>query len=320
MYGVIMAGGRGTRLQPLTDHRPKPMVPLLGRPVIDYVKDAMLRAGVNELVVTTGYRGDDLEAHVQTWTEDGVRARVNPEDTPMGTAGSVRLLADVLTSTFLVGSGDGISTLDLEALLAHHRASGAALTIGLVEVDDPSSFGIVGLGTSNEADVDGDLRRGYVRRFAEKPAPEEAFSRLINAGVYVIEPEALAMVPAATKYDFSRDLFPAMLEAGLPIAGLMLEGLWFDIGEPHHLLDAQAALLGGSDAFLHPGASVDASANVRSSLLMDDACVHAGAHVESSILGVGAVVEEGVTLERCVLGDGVRVNKGEHLVDVRRAA
>ena len=320
MYGVIMAGGRGTRLQPLTDHRPKPMVPLLGRPVIDYVKDAMLRAGVNELVVTTGYRGDDLEAHVQTWTEDGVRARVNPEDTPMGTAGSVRLLADVLTSTFLVGSGDGISTLDLEALLAHHRASGAALTIGLVEVDDPSSFGIVGLGTSNEADVDGDLRRGYVRRFAEKPAPEEAFSRLINAGVYVIEPEALAMVPAATKYDFSRDLFPAMLEAGLPIAGLMLEGLWFDIGEPHHLLDAQAALLGGSDAFLHPGASVDASANVRSSLLMDDACVHAGAHVESSILGVGAVVEEGVTLERCVLGDGVRVIKGEHLVDVRRAA
>ena len=117
-----MAGGRGTRLQPLTDHRPKPMVPLLGRPVIDYVKDAMLRAGVNELVVTTGYRGDDLEAHVQTWTEDGVRARVNPEDTPMGTAGSVRLLADVLTSTFLVGSGDGISTLDLEALLAHHRS------------------------------------------------------------------------------------------------------------------------------------------------------------------------------------------------------
>ena len=320
MYGVIMAGGRGTRLQPLTDHRPKPMVPLLGRPVIDYVKDAMLRAGVNELVVTTGYRGDDLEAHVQTWTEDGVRACVNPEDTPMGTAGSVRLLADVLTSTFLVGSGDGISTLDLEALLAHHRVSGAALTIGLVEVDDPSSFGIVGLGTSNEADVDGELRRGYVRRFAEKPAPEEAFSRLINAGVYVIEPEALAMVPAATKYDFSRDLFPAMLEAGLPIAGLMLEGLWFDIGEPHHLLDAQAALLGGSDAFLHPGASVDASANVRSSLLMDDACVHAGAHVESSILGVGAVVEEGVTLERCVLGDGVRVAKGEHLVDVRRAA
>ena len=320
MYGVIMAGGRGTRLQPLTDHRPKPMVPLLGRPVIDYVKDAMLRAGVNELVVTTGYRGDDLEAHVQTWTEDGVRARVNPEDTPMGTAGSVRLLADVLTSTFLVGSGDGISTLDLEALLAHHRASGAALTIGLVEVDDPSSFGIVGLGTSNEAEVDGDLRRGYVRRFAEKPAPEEAFSRLINAGVYVIEPEALAMVPAATKYDFSRDLFPAMLEAGLPIAGLMLEGLWFDIGEPHHLLDAQAALLDGSDAFLHPGASVDASANVRSSLLMDDASVHAGAHVESSILGVGAVVEEGVTLERCVLGDGVRVTKGEHLVDVRRAA
>ncbi len=320
MHGVIMAGGRGTRLQPLTDHRPKPMVPLLGRPVIDYVKDAMLRAGVNELVVTTGYRGDDLEAHVQTWTEHGVRARVNREDTPMGTAGSVRLLSDVLDSTFLVGSGDGISTLDLEALLVHHRATGAALTIGLVEVEDPSSFGIVGLGATNDSEVDGDLRQGFVRRFAEKPSPEEAFSRLINAGVYVIEPEALAMVPPATKYDFSRDLFPAMLEAGLPIAGLMLEGLWFDIGEPHHLLDAQAALLGGSDPFLHPGASIAQSANVDASLLMDNAQVEDHASVIDSILGVGSVVEAGARLERCVLGDGVRVAQGEDLVDVRRAA
>jgi len=320
VHGVIMAGGRGTRLQPLTDQRPKPMIPLLGRPVIDYVKDAMLRAGVSDLVVTTGYRGEDLEAHVNTWVEDGVNARVNREDTPMGTAGSVRLLADVLESTFLVGSGDGISTLDLEALLTHHRNTGAALTIGLVEVEDPSSFGIVGLGVSNNAEVDGALRWGYVRRFAEKPPPEEAFSRLINAGVYVIEPEALAMVPPATKYDFSRDLFPAMLEAGLPIAGVMLEGLWFDIGEPHHLLDAQAALLGGFDAYLHPGASVDAGATVRASLLMDGACVRAGASVQSSILGVDSVVEEGAVLERCVLGDGARVSKNEHLADVRRAA
>ena len=320
MHGVIMAGGRGTRLQPLTDQRPKPMIPLLGRPVIDYVKDAMLRAGVSDLVVTTGYRGENLEAHVNTWVEDGVNARVNREDTPMGTAGSVRLLADVLESTFLVGSGDGISTLDLEALLTHHRNTGAALTIGLVEVEDPTSFGIVGLGASNNAEVDGALRRGYVRRFAEKPPPEEAFSRLINAGVYVIEPEALAMVPPATKYDFSRDLFPAMLEAGLPIAGVMLEGLWFDIGEPHHLLDAQAALLGGSDAYLHPGASVDAGATVRASLLMDGARVRAGASVQSSILGADSVVEEGAVLERCVLGDGARVSKNEHLADVRRAA
>ena len=320
MHGVIMAGGRGTRLQPLTDERPKPMVPLLGRPVIDYVKDAMLRAGVSDLVVTTGYRGEDLAVHVNTWVEEGVSARVNREDTPMGTAGSVRLLADVLDSTFLVGSGDGISTLDLEALLAHHRNTGAALTIGLVEVEDPSSFGIVGLGASNSAEVDGDLRRGYVRRFAEKPPPEEAFSRLINAGVYVIEPEALAMVPHGTKYDFSRDLFPAMLEAGLPIGGVMLEGLWFDIGEPHHLLDAQAALLGGSEAYLHPGALVDANATVRASLLMDGARVHAGASVDSSILGANSVVEEGAVLERCVLGDGAQAYKNEHLVDVRRAA
>jgi len=111
-----------------------------------------------------------------------------------------------------------------------------------------------------------------------------------------------------------------MLEAGLPIGGVMLEGLWFDIGEPHHLLDAQAALLGGSEAYLHPGASVDASATVRASLLMDGARVHAGASVVSSILGANSVVEEGAVLERCVLGDGAQAYKNEHLVDVRRAA
>ena len=320
MHGVIMAGGRGTRLQPLTDHRPKPMVPLLGRPVIDYVKEAMLDAGVSELVVTTGYRGEDLAAHVMTWSQEDVNARVNRESTPMGTAGSVRLLAEELTSTFFVGSGDGVSTLDLGALLDHHRATGAALTIGLVEVDDPSSFGIVGLGETNDAEVDGNLRRGFVRRFAEKPAPEEAFSRLINAGVYILEPEALAMVPAGAKYDFSRDLFPAMLDAGLPIAGLMLEGLWFDIGEPHHLLDAQAALLGGQEAFLHEGASVAEGAFVASSLLMNDARVASGATVQSSILGVGAIVEEGANVAYSVVGDGGLVKAGEHLVNERRPA
>ena len=320
MHGVIMAGGRGTRLQPLTDHRPKPMVPLLGRPVIDYVKEAMLDAGVSELVVTTGYRGEDLAAHVMTWSQEDVNARVNRESTPMGTAGSVRLLAEELTSTFFVGSGDGVSTLDLGALLDHHRATGAALTIGLVEVDDPSSFGIVGLGETNDAEVDGNLRRGFVRRFAEKPAPEEAFSRLINAGVYILEPEALAMVPAGAKYDFSRDLFPAMLDAGLPIAGLMLEGLWFDIGEPHHLLDAQAALLGGQEAFLHEGASVAEGAFVASSLLMNDARVASGATVQSSILGVGAIVEEGANVAYSVVGDGGLVKAGEHLVNERRSA
>ncbi|DAC37289.1 MAG TPA: NDP-sugar synthase, partial [Candidatus Poseidoniaceae archaeon] len=319
-HGVIMAGGRGTRLQPLTDHRPKPMVPLLGRPVIDYVKEAMLDAGVSELVVTTGYRGEDLAAHVMTWSQEDVNARVNRESTPMGTAGSVRLLAEELTSTFFVGSGDGVSTLDLGALLDHHRATGAALTIGLVEVDDPSSFGIVGLGETNDAEVDGNLRRGFVRRFAEKPAPEEAFSRLINAGVYILEPEALAMVPAGAKYDFSRDLFPAMLDAGLPIAGLMLEGLWFDIGEPHHLLDAQAALLGGQEAFLHEGASVAEGAFVASSLLMNDARVASGATVQSSILGVGAIVEEGANVAYSVVGDGGLVKAGEHLVNERRSA
>lgn len=320
MHGVIMAGGRGTRLKPLTDSRPKPLMPLLGRAVIDHVKDAMLAAGASNLVVTTGYRGEDLEVHVAGWRGEGISARVNHETHPMGTVGSVRLLIEELDDTFLVGSGDGVSTLDLGLLLQHHRATGAAVTIGLVEVDDPSSFGIVGLGASSAAPVDGDLREGMVVKFLEKPRPEEAFSRLINAGVYAVNPEVLSLVPEGAPFDFSRDLFPLMLEKGLPIAGIMLEGLWFDVGEPHHLLDAQACLLDDEvGSHCEEGVEVHESAVLRASLLMKGSSVAQGATVERSILGAGAKVGAGATLIDCVLGDGAIVHEEERLTGVRRA-
>jgi len=319
VHGVIMAGGRGSRLQPLTDHRPKPMVPLLGRAVIDHVKDAMLDAGADTLVVTTGYRGADLAAHVATWASAGISARVSHESSPMGTVGSVRLLIDELTETFLVGSGDGVSTLDLGHLLAHHRSTGAVVTIGLVEVDDPSGFGIVGLSEGPQGDVERGRASGFVRRFLEKPTPEQAFSRLVNAGVYAVEPAALRYVPEGQPFDFSRDLFPLLLEKGEPIAGIKLEGRWFDVGAPHHLLDAQASLLGDASAnHLHGGVVINDNARVSGSLLMENVHVEADADVQRCILGVGARVGQGAVLERCVIGDGETVAPGERLVDVRR--
>jgi NDP-sugar pyrophosphorylase family protein len=319
VHGVIMAGGRGSRLQPLTDHRPKPMVPLLGRPVIDHVKDAMLKAGVDRLIVTTGYRGEDLASHVNTWAKNGTRARVNHETTPMGTVGSVRLLIDELTETFLVGSGDGVSTLDLGHLLDHHRSTGALVTIGLVEVNDPSGFGIVGLAEDRHGEVDGNIHKGFVRRFLEKPAPEQAFSRLINAGVYAVEPAALHYVPEGEPFDFSRDLFPLLLTEDEPIAGIKLDGVWFDVGAPHHLLDAQATLLGDRHAnHLHAGVVVEDGATISASMLMENSYVEANARVDRSILGAGARVGRGALLYGCVIGDGEVVHPGEHLVDVRR--
>ena len=195
-----MAGGQGSRLRPITDARPKPMVEVLGRPVIDFVKDSMVQGGVDSLIVTTGYRGEMLAAHVEQWNTESTSGRINQEHTPMGTAGSVRLLMDEITDTVIIGSGDSVASFDVAALLQAHKDSGAKATMALWEVEDPSPFGIVGLSNSEEGDVDGELREGYIRKFKEKPRPEEAFSNVINAGLYILEPEVMALVPEGEKY------------------------------------------------------------------------------------------------------------------------
>ena len=147
MFGVIMAGGQGSRLYPLTANRPKPMVEVIGRPVIEYVKDAMVDAGVSNIIVTTGYKGDMLEELVDDWCseESQLESSVNQESTPMGTAGSVRLLLDQLQDTFIVGSGDSVLSCDLKKLVECHKTSNAKVTMALWEVENPSEFGIVGL-------------------------------------------------------------------------------------------------------------------------------------------------------------------------------
>jgi len=157
-----MAGGRGTRLMPLTLNRPKPMVSVLGRPVIDYVKDSMVSSGISEIIVTTGYKGDQLINHVHSWKING---RVNQEQTPMGTAGSVRLLSDELTETFVVGSGDSVASFDVADLIQSHRESNAKVTMALWEVENPSEFGIVGLSSTHDGELDSGLFEGYISKF-----------------------------------------------------------------------------------------------------------------------------------------------------------
>ena len=342
MHGVIMAGGQGSRLMPLTLTRPKPMVEVLGRPVIDFVKEAMVDAGIDHLVVTTGYRGEQLAEHVRTWVSDGVEARVNQEHAPMGTAGSVGLLRGELTETFVVGSGDAIASFDIRALLKSHRANGAKVTMALWEVDDPTEFGIVGLSTGEHGEVDGQLRSGFIRRFLEKPTPQEAFSNVINAGLYILEPEVFEHVPPGEKFDFSKQLFPRLLELGWPMYAQTIDGVWFDVGQPSELLNAQKVLLeqhedlpfrlpktllpkegslvpkhleghpGVHASVVGSGSSVAQDAAVSDSMLMADCTLEADVSVSNSILGQGVVVQQGSTVDRCVVGDGVVVPSGHH--------
>lgn len=323
-----MAGGRGTRLMPLTANRPKPMVRVLGRPVIDYVKDAMVDAGLNEIIVTTGHKGEQLYSQIESWE---ISSRVNQESSPMGTAGSVGLLRDELDETFVVGSGDSVASFDIADLIRAHRESGAKVTMALWEVEDPTEFGIVGLSQQNNGEIDSSLDEGYIVKFLEKPKPEEAFSNLINAGLYIIEPDVMDLVPEGEKYDFSKQLFPDVLARGWPMYAKTVKGIWFDVGHPFELHKAQMALVAGRMELPFPmpdgevlpdgsfiSASASVSGHVERSIILDGASVN-GAVVdsvvmsnsrvegvsESSIIGENSAVHS--RIQRCVIGDETEI-------------
>lgn len=346
MHGIIMAGGEGTRLRPLTLTKPKPMVTLLGRPVIDFVAHCLARAGVNELVVTTGYRGEQLESHIQNWNSlFSIPSRVNQESSPMGTAGSVRLLKNELHETCIVGSGDSVASYDLEPLLEAHKLHKAKVTMALWEVEDPSQYGIVGLSTHHQGSVTEGLDEGYIARFAEKPTREEAFSNLINAGLYIIEPEVFDHIPENTKFDFSKELFPLLLDMGWPLYAKKIQGMWFDVGHPQELLNAQRALLQHqhflpfplhlegyddsnssqrttasslhNDSFIGEDCVVGAGTTLINSYVMKGTTLGSNCGLESSIVGESCTIGDGVQLIHCILGDGVSIPSGSHLENER---
>ena len=346
MFGVIMAGGQGTRLYPLTANRPKPMVEVVGRPVIEYVKDAMLDAGVSEIIVTTGYKGDMLEELVDHWSSQDTRLEksfVNQESVPMGTAGSVRLLLDQLQDTFIVGSGDSVLSCDLKKLVEAHKQSNAKVTMALWEVENPSEFGIVGLSKDYSGEIDSSLEEGYVVRFKEKPSPEDAFSNVINAGLYVIEPEALALVPEGEKYDFSKQLFPKLLEMDWPIYGKKIDGVWFDVGSPNELIRAQQELISNRESLPFPmpkgqvlgdngfefedsksngenlGSVISSEVKVgknsiiSNSLIMSKTVVGNNCNINKSVIGQNVSIEDSCSIDNCVIGDNVKIEKNTSL-------
>ncbi|MHB1242990.1 MAG: sugar phosphate nucleotidyltransferase, partial [Gaiellaceae bacterium] len=219
MKAVVMAGGEGTRLRPLTSNQPKPMVPIVGKPCMEHILELLRTHGFGDVVVTLAFMPQAIRSHFGDGDSLGLNVEYSVEELPLGTAGSVRLASGKLDETFLVISGDALCDVDLGSLVERHREAGAAVTIGLKHVDNPLEFGIV------VTDED-----GKVERFLEKPSWGQVFSDTINTGIYVLEPEVLAHVPTEGPFDFSKELFPLLLEMGRPIYGHVLEGYWQDIG------------------------------------------------------------------------------------------
>ncbi|HYJ00418.1 MAG TPA: NDP-sugar synthase [Thermoleophilaceae bacterium] len=297
MQALVLAGGQGTRLRPLTYSTPKPVIPLAGRPFLTFMLDWLRGHGVDEAILSCGFMSDGVES-VLGDVYAGMRLRYVVEEEPLGTAGPVRLALDggVLEQRLLVLNGDVLTDMDLTAELAQHEQTGARCTLALIEVEDTASYGVV----PTHAD-------GRVVAFLEKTGGEVPTNR-INAGAYVLEREVVeALVPAGRAVSFEREVFPRLVGDGL--YGWAADGYWIDIGTPERYLEATHDLLAGAvDSTLPPRDETGS--------LIGEGCLTSGAHIgPQSVLGAHCAVGIDSFVERSVLHDRVRVGADCRLRD-----
>lgn len=354
MIGILLAGGMGARLRPLTENRPKPLVPILGRPCIDYALELLRKVGIRDVLLTISYRPQHLMRYLMGGTEKDMKLFYSIEDEPLGTAGAVKRVAQLVNDTFVIASGDLLVDADLKDIIDFHKKKGALATIGLTEVPNPQEYGIAALN-----------RVGRITRFVEKPTEREVFSNLINAGIYVMEPDALEMIPDDRPYDFSRDLFPRIMRRK-KLYGRLIRGFWLDIGRPADLLEANrimarkassegedisnlnslinsglvhetaevdgeirapvfigrnASVGAGSSlkyAFIHDSVKIGRNCRIENSIILSGTEIGDLVTVKDSIIGEGSVLKGDSKIEECVLRDGSHVNPGAWLVRQKR--
>ncbi len=303
LKAVVMAGGKGTRLRPFTEDCPKPMVPVANRPVLEHIIHLLKANGFEEIILTTCYLPGQFRQVFGDGSRYGVSLGYSYEAEPLGTAGGVRMLTDALDDTFLVISGDCLTDFDLVGAVRWHKEKNADATLIVTEVEDPTAYGIVAR-----------TEEGRIERFLEKPQPNEVFSNTVNTGIYVLEPGALRAVPEGVAFDFSRDLFPRLLNGGRPLYAYKGEGYWSDIGSCDQYIQAQSDVLTGK---VRLPSLEDLSENAIN--VDPKARIYPGAHlVAPVVIGAGAIVEEGARVGPCaVLGPKCRVMPGavvEHSV------
>lgn len=332
---VILVGGEGTRLRPLTNGIPKPMLPVLNRPFLEHTIRYLTKYGITEIILALSYLPDAIKDYFGDGRLFGVRLHYTVEDSPLGTAGAVKNAEQYLGSTFAVLNGDIFTDLDMAAMLAFHRKKKAAATIALTWVDNPCIFGVV------ETSPD-----GKVQRFIEKPAPDEVTTNWINAGVYLLEPEVLEQVPTNTHYMFERGLFPRLLELGRNMCGYQFRGRWLDMGTPDKYLclncdlllsDDKPAFIGAAgenglycaeDATIDPSAQIAGPAVVASGsrigqnvclkgsvVIGADCSIGDGAILEDAVLWHGVTVGKGAVLKKCVVGNDTEIQARERVID-----
>ncbi len=310
---VVMAGGEGTRLRPLTTSLPKPLLPVLNRPMLQHVLRLLQRHGVTDAVITVQFLASLVRSYTGDGSELGMNLTYSSEEAPLGTAGSVKNAERGLSDgTFLVISGDAITDMDLTALIEHHRHVRALVTVGLAHVDNPVEYG----GVLMDDD-------GRVRRMVEKPSWGRVVSDLVNTGIYVMEPAVLDAMQGSTRLDWAADVLPRLIEAGENVAGFVSDAYWEDVGTLDRYRSVQVDALQGKvdlgiDGFevapglwVSDGADIASEASVSGPVLLgrnvkiEDGCVVRG----PTVVGDNTVIRAGADISRCVVGDNAYVGE-----------
>ncbi|MBI4733729.1 MAG: NTP transferase domain-containing protein, partial [Rubrobacteridae bacterium] len=310
MKAVVMAGGEGTRLRPLTSSQPKPLVPVLNKPVMGYILELLREHKIVDTVVTLQFLPQVIKNYFGKGTDYGMNLSYSIEDYPLGTAGSVKEAEEFLDETFIVISGDALTDFDLTGLIRFHREKGSLATIALKRVENPLEFGVVVTEDS-----------GSIERFLEKPNWGQVFSDTVNTGIYILEPEIFKYVPKKEKYDFSKDLFPLLLEKGAPLYGCVLDGYWCDIGNFEQYMQAHRDILDGrsminppgirmrENVWIGDGADVDLSVDIKGPVVIgQNAKIEDGAEIEEySVIGNNVMVRSKAHTHRCVIWDNAYI-------------
>ncbi len=304
MKAVVMAGGEGSRLRPLTIRRPKPMVPIAGKPVMEHILNLLKRHGITEVVVTVQYLASSIEDYFGNGSQFGMHITYSREDVPLGTAGSVKNAEEQLTEPFLVISGDALTDYNLTDIIKYHQDKKALATLTLAHVPNPLEYGVI---ITNE--------EGHITQFLEKPSWGEVFSDTINTGIYVLEPQVLSYFEKNVQYDFSQELFPYMLKKGDPIYGYIANGYWTDVGSLSEYMRANAdALQGraeleipakniGGNIWCEEGVQIDEEAQLFGPVYLAHDCqIKTGSIIHGpSIIGSYTIVDERAQVDRSIV-------------------
>lgn len=310
MQALILAGGKGTRLRPLTLHTPKPVVPIVNRPFLLFQIDLLKKAGILDIVLSLSYQPKKIEDVLGDGSDFGVRLKYTVESQPLGTAGAYKNAEEHIGESTVVFNGDILTDIDLSRVIDQHRSRDAAATIVLTRVQNPMAYGLVETG-----------KEGEVRRFLEKPKADEITCNTINAGIYVLEPSVLSLIPESENFSFEYGVFPELLRKQERFFAWISGDYWLDIGTPQRYLRAHHDVLGGklgnySVKSKPRGEKFDEKATIDQHSLVDPTSViKAGAEIQNSVIGPNCFIEDKARIVDSVVWSGTRIAQSATVTD-----